>query len=158
MREAQEVIYHQLVDSLIDELKPKGILQEHLVLKIANSLWRYRRVINAETARTNRQLESAADDIRRGHFLTIFDDPDDFDDETAARHKANLVGSKSVPPDSYRESLQYYEMRLDRQLTRAYRLLQQLQNPQPPQIPKPKHKNTQNEPISTPPVIVPTAS
>ncbi len=56
MREAQEVIYHQLVDSLIDELKPKGILQEHLVLKIANSLWRYRRVINAETARINRPV------------------------------------------------------------------------------------------------------
>ncbi len=150
--------YEQLVDSLIDELKPKGILQEHLVLKIANSLWRYRRVINAETARTNRQLESAADDIRRGHLLTIFDDPNEFDDETAARHKANLVGSKSVPRESFRTSLQYYEMRLDRQLTRAYRLLNHLQNPQPPPIPKPKHKNTQNEPISTPLGVVPTAN
>jgi hypothetical protein len=74
--------------------------------------------------------------------------------KAVSRHKANLVGSKSVPPDSYRESLQYYEMRLDRQLTHAYLLLHQLQHPESsksPTILSKKRESTQNEPISTPP-------
>ena len=43
--------YDQLLATLTDELKPEGVLQEFLVRKITNSLWRYRRAINAETAR-----------------------------------------------------------------------------------------------------------
>ena len=148
------MIYHQLVDSLIDELKPKGVLQEHLVLKIANSLWRYRRVIAAETARTNRELEYAADDIERGSYLCAFDDPDNIDKEALAQHKDNLVGSKLIPSESYRETLQRYEMRLDRQLTHAYRLLNHLQlvaaSESPPNLLS-GCKNTPNEPISAPP-------
>ncbi|MDH3890078.1 MAG: hypothetical protein OEV49_03260 [candidate division Zixibacteria bacterium] len=119
--------YEVLVDSLVEELKPVGILQEHLVLKIINAMWRYRRVINAETSRINRQLEDAADDIERGNFFGFQGDADEIDDETVAQHNANLVGSKSVPGESFRKSLMFYEMRLDRQLTRAIRLLQRLQ-------------------------------
>lgn len=118
--------YEKLLDSLIDEFKPQGILQEHLVLKIANALWRYRRVINAETARINRQLETTSDHIERGLYDSIHDDAEPDDDSTARRH-ADILGSKSMPSESHRETLQRYEMRLDRQLTRAYRLLFQLQ-------------------------------
>ena len=147
--------YEQLVDSLIDELKPKGILQEHLVLKIANSLWRYRRVINAETARINQQLETTADNIERGYYGSILDEPDDQEpnDESTARRNADILGSKSVPDHSFRETLQHYEMRLDHQLTRAYRLLHQLQHPnqsESPPHPVPKNFFPENEPISTP--------
>ena len=145
--------YEHLVDSLIDELKPKGVLQEHLVLKIANCLWRYRRVINAETAQINRQLEYAAEDIHRGHVLSILDDPDDHDpdSETTARHDANLIGSQSVLRESFRTSLMSYEIRLDRQLTRALRFLNHLQLMQAAKtlpILSIEDENPQNEPIS----------
>ncbi len=49
-------------------------------------------------------------------------------------------------------SLMYYETRLDRQLTRAYRLLNHLQLMQASQSPPnllSELKNTQNDPIST---------
>ena len=148
--------YEQLVDSLIDELKPEGILQEHLVQKIANSLWRYRRVINAETSRINQQLETTADNIDKGYYDSFLDEPDDteLDDESTARRNADILGSKSVPDHSFRETLQHYEMRLDHQLTRAFRLLHQLQ--QPNQSESTPHSATKNffpgnEPISTAP-------
>ncbi|MDH3890524.1 MAG: hypothetical protein OEV49_05520 [candidate division Zixibacteria bacterium] len=119
--------YKRLLDTLYDELKPQGIIQEHLVLKIVNIMWRYRRVIDAETSKINRQLESAAYDIERGDHLRFVTDPDDADDRILARHETNLVGVNSVPDQSFRDSLMTYEMRLDRQLTRAFRLLYQLQ-------------------------------
>ena len=145
--------YEELVDSLIDELKPKGILQEHLVLKIANSLWRYRRVINAETARINRQLETTADHIQRGLYDRFHDEQEDTEpnDGSTARRYADILGSESVPDHTFRETLQQYEMRLDHQLTRAFRLLHRLQ--QPTQSDSPPHPATKNffpgnEPIS----------
>ncbi len=150
--------YEQLVDSLIDELNPEGILQEHLVLKIANCLWRYRRVINAETAQINRQLESAADTIRIGYhrcLLDDLDDPDDndTDDQETSSYDANLVGAQSVLRESTRGGLMHYELRLDHQLTRALRLLYHLQLMQTAktlQILPVDNENTQNEPISAP--------
>lgn len=147
--------YEQLLDSLIDEFKPKGILQEHLVLKIANSLWRYRRVINAETARINRQLDTTAGHIQRGLYDSILDDSNDAepDDESTARRTADILGSEAVPDHSFRETLQAYEMRLDRQLTRAFRLLHQLQDPNRSKpTPNAPAKNffPENEPISEP--------
>ena len=51
--------YDRLIESLFDELKPVGVFQEHLVLKIANCIWRYRRAINAETAIVNDQLTAS---------------------------------------------------------------------------------------------------
>ncbi len=64
---------------------------------------------------------------------------------------ANLIGSQSVPYESFRTNLMYYEMRLDRQLTHAYLLLHQLQHPESsksPTILSKKRESTQNEPIS----------
>ena len=166
--------YEQLLDSLIDELQPQGIMQEHLVLKIANALWRYRRVINAETARINRQLETTSDHIERGLYDRYVDEPDDlepctspcdcaqgdigtarcardpFMGDSTDRHTADILGSNSVPSESHRETLQRYEMRLDRQLTRAYRLLFQLQLAQSSKtlpILISKLENMENEPI-----------
>ncbi|MDH3890514.1 MAG: hypothetical protein OEV49_05470 [candidate division Zixibacteria bacterium] len=137
--------YQQLLDSLIEELKPEGILQEHLVLKIANALWRYRRVINAEKSKINCQLDQAAEDIERGRQFGVFIDPDDLDDDTVERRNADILGSQSMPSESHRDTLQRYEMRLDRQLTRCYTLLFRLQDRQ-------ESKKKHNKPISnTPP-------
>jgi len=140
--------YQNLLDSLIEELNPQGVIQQHLVIKIANIMWRYRRVVNAETSRINRQLETAAYDINRGDHLRFVTDPDDSDDTFVQRHQDNYVGVRSLPDASYRDSFMAYEMRLDRQLTRAFRLLYQLQLAQssnslqhpttPPEIPENK--------------------
>ena len=147
--------YEQMVDSLFEELNPEGCLQKHLVLKIANSLWRYRRVINAETARINRRLETAADRIESGYYDNFYDDDDDspLDDETTARRDADILNSKSMPDESDRDTLQRYEMRLDRQLTRAYRLLFHLQLVHASKtLPasSSEHEKSQNEPICKP--------
>ena len=122
------------------------------MLKIANSLWRYRRVINAETARINRQLDTTADRIERGYYDSFLDDDDPPpDDETTSRRDADILCSKSMPTESHRETLQRYEMRLDRQLARAYHLLSRLQRTHTSKTPPDSTtelKNTRNEPIS----------
>ncbi len=74
--------------------------------------------------------------------------------KAVSSRNANLIGSQSVPDESFRTSLMHHEMRLDRQHTRAYRLLHQLQHPnQSESPPHPATKNffPENEPISTPP-------
>ena len=146
--------YDHLVRSLIEELRPEGVLQEHLVLKIANCLWRYRRAINAETAQINRQLQSSSLDLLP---LTLLergcDDPDypPEDDHNETRRDANLIGARSIPTGSFRLNLMHYEMRLDRQLTRAYQLLRHLQLMNDAKRLSNRHReteNTQNEPIT----------
>jgi hypothetical protein len=152
--------YEHLVKSLVEELRPEGVLQEHLVFKIANCLWRYRRIINAETSQINKQLEPSlielirfnwagspyrdcedpsdvfenlpdnADDSSvdsKAHLPDEEDDEGDEDDCDSSRRLANLVGTQSIPHGSFLLHLMHYEMRLDKQLNRAYRLLRHLQ-------------------------------
>lgn len=107
--------YEDLLDSLKMELRPHSAMQEYLVTKIANCLWRYRRVLAAETAKINRQLRNIND----------FDDIQNA--ETDPEHRDNLeyyVGTNQIPKT---ESFQLYEMRLEHQLLRAYRMLFRLQ-------------------------------
>ena len=69
----------------------------------------------------------------------------------AIHHDAHLVDSKTVPSELSRKSLMCYEMRLDRQLTRAFRLLRRQQNsdkPDSPPHPAAKNFFPQNQPIS----------
>ena len=94
--------YDLLYDSLVDELKPNSLFQEYLVRKIANCLWRSRRAVIAETARINRTLERI--------------DPD-----------PELANARSIPDSEISLNILRYEMRLDRQITRALRLLRHLQ-------------------------------
>jgi len=121
--------YDHLLKSLFDELRPEGVLQEHLVIKIANCLWRYRRVINAETARIINQLETTADNSR---FLSLLNsgsgEPDEFENDTdqPPQHDPALA-AQSIPSGTFSLNLMHYEMRLDKQLSRAYKLLYHLQ-------------------------------
>ena len=92
--------YENLVVSLFNEFQPVGEFQEQLVFKIANCLWRSRRVIRAETACINERLE---DNIKYDSTL----DP-------------NI---STIPIDFYAKLFLRYEMRLDRQLTRCYQML-----------------------------------
>ncbi len=125
--------YDLLLSSLIDELKPIGRFQEYLVCKIANCLWRSRRAIIAETAQINRQLKNVNADLRLDSILDrLRDRPDDTpktpktpEDESQAL--SNLIGIRSIPNESFSFNILRYEMRLDRQMTRAYRLLKHLQ-------------------------------
>ena len=108
--------YDQLIESLFDELKPIGVFQEHLVLKIANCIWRYKRAINAETATINNQLTASyleplpvlSDDI---------DSPDQHGDTALSR---------SIPVGYRGRALLRYEWRLDRELYRTYQLFNHL--------------------------------
>lgn len=135
--------YDLLLDSLHDELQPTTLFQQQLVLKIANCLWRSRRVILAETAQINEQLER----ISRYDDLLDYDDDeddteddsdeelDDEDDDAEDRERANQIGIRSIPNLTFSQNILRYEMRLDRQLTRAYKLLRILQLSQPSESP-----------------------
>jgi hypothetical protein len=128
-----KVEYDLLLSSLIDELKPIGRFQEYLVCKIANCLWRSRRAIIAETAQINRQLKNVNADLRLDSILNrLRNRPDDTPEtpetpEDESQALSNLVGIRSIPNESFSFNLLRYEMRLDRQMTRAYRLLKHLQ-------------------------------
>jgi hypothetical protein len=98
--------YNELVESLYEELKPTSPLQEHLVRKIANNLWRSRRVVMAETARINYQLKFV-DGTKQDRFTEI--------------------GDRILPYKESNDNILMYEMRLDKQLARTYQLLKELQ-------------------------------
>jgi hypothetical protein len=51
--------YCRLLDALVDEHKPKGPTEEHLVEEMAGTLWRKRRLRLAEAASYRRGLKSA---------------------------------------------------------------------------------------------------
>lgn len=131
--------YEELLESLFDELKPTTVFQKQLVLKIANCLWRSRRVIVAETSIINRQMDSLENNSYYNDLTEQLDEipelpPDpNFDDDMQemrvkiAQKRSNLVGAKIVPQLELNTNILRYEMRLDRQLTRAYRLFKSLQ-------------------------------
>jgi len=92
--------YENMVVALFNEFRPIGEFQEQLVFKIANCLWRSKRVIRAETAYLHRMLKNS--------------DPDDSGDQ---------LNIRAIPDDYFAKMILRYEMRLDRQLSRYYRLL-----------------------------------
>jgi len=115
-------LYDGLVESLFDELKPVGVLQEHLVMKITNCLWRYRRSINAESATINKQLKSPLFAPIPPHFLPEGTNPSDHAEEHSYQ-----MQSRTIPVGDPGLNLLRYEWRLDRELYRTYRLLNFLQ-------------------------------
>ncbi len=92
--------YENIVVALFNEFRPIGEFQEQLVFKIANCLWRSRRVIRAETAHLREMLKKSK--------------PGDSGD------KLNL---RAIPDNYFSKLILRYEMRLDRQLSRYYRML-----------------------------------
>lgn len=117
--------YHNLLLSLGTQLSPVGLFEESLVKRIADCLWRSRRAIRAETAQINRQLESVEKLLNLRLSLTEGDD--DLTSEDEKRIRDNLIGIRSIPNSTTSYNIIRYEMRLDRQLTRAYKLLIHIQ-------------------------------
>ena len=115
--------YDLLVESLFTELKPRGVFQEHLVLKIANCMWRYRRGINAESATIAKQVnppEVPGLELKSevGQYMQALE---------RAKHDDNWFNSRTIPVGESALNLLRYEWRLDRELYRTYRLLNFLQ-------------------------------
>ncbi|MFH1700681.1 MAG: hypothetical protein ABIE07_08860 [Candidatus Zixiibacteriota bacterium] len=66
--------FEQLLGSLTGELQPKTALQDFMVLRIAVSIWRFRRSVRAETAEINDQLEGLDHKIKqRERYNRIID-------------------------------------------------------------------------------------
>jgi hypothetical protein len=138
--------YDLLLSSLYDDLRPQTLFQEHLVQKIANALWRSRRLIAAETAQINHQLDGGDGGrfyIRGLGVVYNIDDPayKSVPAEAKERAIANQTGINTIPNDSFNANLLRYEMRLDRQLTNTYKLLRNLQNLRGTKIPQESDDN-----------------
>ena len=124
--------YDLLLASLMAELKPVGLLQESLVRKIADCLWRMRRVIRAETAEISRGLEYVDRDLNRASTfrdLMGIDSAEPYDNSAEAEtaRRRNMIGVSALPGGTAAINILRYEMRLDRQLTRTLRLFLYLQ-------------------------------
>ena len=127
--------FEGLFKSLMDELKPVTAFQYHQVQKIATCLWRSRRLLMAETAQINDRLNCTSPN----HFSDTYDD--ESGNASIPDELTNIVNARSILSAISSGHLLIYEMRLDRQLTRAYALLQNLQldavmNLTPPWNPK----------------------
>ncbi|MCP4704498.1 MAG: hypothetical protein GY865_07795 [candidate division Zixibacteria bacterium] len=127
--------YDYLLDCLIAELEPQTQYQFILVQKIVNCLWRSRRIINAETSQINRQLRKVDSSLKYEAYGEPQLGPDELEDVDSARirmeetfqKRADMVGVKSIPDDHFCVRILHYEMRLDRQQSRAYLQLRLLQ-------------------------------
>ncbi len=129
--------YDQLLNSLLDEFQPQTGFQLHLVHKIANSLWRSRRAIRAETAEITNQVDDVDDeyDFRKNYRLMIRKADGtvtwkDRSPEDVRRIRSLEIARQSIPDEESSFKILRYEMRLDRQLARAYKLLCHLQDRQ----------------------------
>ena len=150
-----KVEYDFLIEDLRRELDPQSYFQESLIRKIANTLWRSQRASIAEVAHINKQLNNLDEKIERElryHSYKMTDNdnikPLDFSSPNS-KDFSNLVGINSIPDKGFAARILYYEMRLDRQLTRTYNLLSRLQRKEK-QEQKEKEKNnaiSKNEPI-----------
>ncbi len=128
------VDYEMLVESLRWELDPRSCFQEYLIRKIANALWRTHRVALAETAQINKQLnnldkkmyDAQQDQEFKAKYHDCENVPLDFSSEDTNDY-INLVMQHAIPDKNFAKRILYYEMRLDRQLTRTYNLLRKIQ-------------------------------
>jgi hypothetical protein len=110
--------YDSLVASLMDDLNAQGTFQQQLVVTIAISLWRLRRVINAETAYINNDLNDDTIYQRTESGLR---------DRTLTPEITYRLQLWSVPYGNSANNFARYESRLNRQITNAFRMLQSLQ-------------------------------
>ncbi len=137
--------YDLLVAALIDELEPRSQLQTHFVYKIANCHWRYRRLINAETAYINTQSTtdepSFEPSSKLGRALQMR--------QAAKQNDINWGLSNSIPHGDTAHILSRYEWRLSRELQNSYKLLRQLQTWEN----RPAIKKSQNEPTFPKPTV-----
>ena len=114
--ESQEE-YDQLLTNLKNELVPHTLFQMLLVKRIANCLWRSRRIVKAETAEINNRIIGISTDYYN-----------DDDNSKLINQLTNKINARSIPYKSDTNYFLHYEMRLDHQLNRAFDMLKKLQN------------------------------
>jgi hypothetical protein len=120
--------YRALLQSLHETFQPEGKFEEYLVGKIANALWRCNRAAAAETACVSRSIDRA-DRETASHIslaMALTDDPEIDDDPESDYFRTRLqqtVAAHLVPGQNVSANILRYEMRLDRQLARAYYIL-----------------------------------
>jgi hypothetical protein len=137
--------YKELKIMMHAELRPKGLLQTHLVQKIVDSLWRYRRVINSEKSAyqkpSNPHNEKAFWAMLNDVRYEVLGNSPNSDPEDRAVYNEYVKNRKNKPTVEYPpipsgdDSLTFgrYESRLDRQLFRSIRILRSLQRLQSPE-------------------------
>lgn len=149
--------YELLVSSLKEELSPETVFQECIVRKIANCLWRSRRVTEAEAALIEGEIDDLNDTTRSYRLVAAcqgrFADKElaDLTEDEFADLRARIAARELVPHNDYTINLTRYEFRLDRQLIRMFQFYQDVKmmkagkssgNSQPE-----KHKNEKTNPL-----------
>ena len=118
--------YDHLISSLREELEPETVLQECIVRKIANCIWRSRRVVDAEASFIKGEIDDVDDRIRdiRQNAATqarIFGyKAEEMTDEQEADLRSQIAAQNLVPDNPHTLLLSRYELRLDRQLIRMF--------------------------------------
>ncbi|HVP07722.1 MAG TPA: hypothetical protein VMS71_07765 [Candidatus Acidoferrum sp.] len=134
LKESPEV-YNRMLETLSEELRPTTLLQTFLVQKIANCIWRLQRAVRAETAHINRKLDDVTKRLnQQAYFRSCHvDDYDTIPDtpEQEELDRENMVGECLIPDDAFCKILLRYEMRINRELERAYSMLSRLQKDTP---------------------------
>ena len=88
--------YLRLINSLLSELRPKGMFQKQLVIRIANCLWRSKRAILAETAEINTSIANMDLDQMRSMYEDDFEDCDN-PKQALIDYLNNRVATRVVP-------------------------------------------------------------
>jgi len=120
--------YHRLLTAITNQLKPDNFFEESIVLKIANCLWRSRRVVLAEAALIREELADIDPQMDRVELFRLSLDKSaerEFRPTSRRawqRERRSRAAQCLVPDRRYTHDLQLYEMRLDRQLARLYKL------------------------------------
>ena len=120
--------YDRLLAAITNQLKPDNYFEESIVLKIANCLWRSHRVVLAEAALIREELADIDPQMDRVELFRLSLDKSAERElrptsrRAWQRERRSRAAQCLVPDRRYTHDLQLYEMRLDRQLARLYRL------------------------------------
>jgi len=123
-----------MISLLIKDLKPRGLLQQTLVRKIAECLWRGQRAIIAETGHINREINAIERGLKFDDYICKYkDNPDLLCDSSnlsdeEARELSDMMAVKLIPRGDTGEYIFRYESRIHNQLCRYMRMLHKLQN------------------------------
>jgi hypothetical protein len=148
--------YDLLVSSLRSELEPVTVLQECIVRKIANCIWRSRRVVDAEASLIQSKIDDVDDEIRSARVTAAFRarafglEPEELTKKQEASLRASLAGSYLVPDDNHTLLLSRYELRLDRQLIRMFEFYRTIKAFSPSKPAVPPTSNPESEPKEEP--------
>ncbi|KAA3634065.1 MAG: hypothetical protein DWP97_07830 [Calditrichaeota bacterium] len=122
--------YEEHYAMMISVLAPSTHFQKIIAKKITDCLWRSNRIIKAETAKINRQLEDIESEYRYEkleRYFSEFSEEEKSADPEYIQKMENIIGLELIPNDSYAKRLLKYEIRLERQLIRLYKLYKMLQ-------------------------------